>query len=97
MVYVLVLHCDLPPAYRNICPVAFVVPFKQCYVCHVLLVTAAKVRRLYDIANVLTTLQLIRKKTFLAPNHRKMPGYSWAGPSMDQIRAIRKYEISLML
>jgi hypothetical protein len=48
----------------------------------------AKVRRLYDIANVLTTLGLIRKKTFLAPNHRKMPGYSWAGPSIDQIQEI---------
>lgn len=51
---------------------------------------AAKVRRLYDIANVLTTLGLIRKKTFMAPNHRKMPGYSWAGPSLDQIKTIRK-------
>ena len=50
----------------------------------------AKVRRLYDIANVLTTLGLIRKKTFLAPNHRKMPGYSWAGPTLDQIETIRK-------
>ena len=47
-------------------------------------------RRLYDIANVLTTLGLIKKKTFLAPNHRKMPGYAWAGPSMEEIQAIRK-------
>ena len=47
-------------------------------------------RRLYDIANVLTTLGLIKKKTFLAPNHRKMPGYAWSGPSMEEIQAIRK-------
>ena len=50
----------------------------------------AKVRRLYDIANVLTTLGLIKKKTFLAPYHRKMPGYAWAGPSIQEIQAIRK-------
>ena len=52
-------------------------------------------RRLYDIANVLTTLGLIKKKTFLAPNHRKMPGYAWAGPSMEEIQAIRKSLLNL--
>ena len=51
----------------------------------------AKVRRLYDIANVLSTLGLIKKRTFMAPNHRKMPGYAWCGPSMSEIEAIRKY------
>ena len=51
----------------------------------------AKVRRLYDIANVLTTLNLIRKKTFLAPNHRKMPGYYWCGPSLEQIDVLREF------
>lgn len=49
---------------------------------------SAKVRRLYDIANVLTTLDLIRKKTFMAPNHRKMPGYVWCGPSMEEIETV---------
>ena len=49
---------------------------------------SAKVRRLYDIANVLTTLELIKKKTFLAPNHRKMPGYVWCGPSMAEIDTV---------
>ena len=53
-------------------------------------VLSAKVRRLYDIANVLTTLELIRKKTFLAPNHRKMPGYVWCGPSMAVIDTVCK-------
>ena len=57
----------------------------------------AKVRRLYDIANVLTTLGLIRKKTFLAPNHRKMPGYSWAGPTLDQIQTIRECSMILLI
>ena len=51
----------------------------------------AKVRRLYDIANVLSTLGLIKKRTFMAPNHRKMPGYAWCGPSMSEIEAIREY------
>ena len=58
--------------------------------------TLAKVRRLYDIANVLTTLGLIRKKTFLAPNHRKMPGYSWAGPSLEEIKKIGKFDDLIM-
>ena len=53
--------------------------------------SAAKVRRLYDIANVLTTLELIRKKTFLAPNHRKMPGYVWCGPNMADINAVCEF------
>ena len=50
--------------------------------------SAAKVRRLYDIANVLTTLDLIRKKTFMARNHRKMPGYVWCGPTMEEIDSV---------
>ena len=45
-------------------------------------------RRLYDIANVLTTLGLIRKKTFMAANHRKMPGYVWCGPTMEEIDTV---------
>ena len=49
---------------------------------------SAKVRRLYDIANVITTLGLIKKKTFLAANHRKMPGYVWRGPSMEEIDTV---------
>ena len=57
----------------------------------VVLFLPAKVRRLYDIANVLSTLGLIKKRTFMAPNHRKMPGYAWCGPSMSEIEAIRKY------
>ena len=27
----------------------------------------------------------------MAPNHRKMPGYAWCGPSMSEIEAIREY------
>lgn len=50
-------------------------------------------RRLYDIANVLTTLELIKKKTFMAPNHRKLPGYTWCGPPMEDIAAISELTV----
>lgn len=53
-------------------------------------------RRLYDIANVLTTLDLIKKKTFMAPNHRKMPGYTWCGPTLEEIDAICEDYIIVM-
>ena len=59
---------------------------------------AAKVRRLYDIANILMSLGLIRKKTFIGPAHTKRPGYSWCGASMKDIDAIRKsHTLSLSL
>lgn len=58
-----------------------------------------KVRRLYDIANILMSLGLIRKKTFIGPAHTKRPGYTWCGASMKEIDAIpvhRKHEQSAL-
>eukprot|EP00731_Ephydatia_muelleri_P029735 Em0021g258a len=58
-----------------------------------------KVRRLYDIANILMSLGLIRKKTFIGPAHTKRPGYTWCGAAMKDIDAIpvhRKHEQSAL-
>ena len=51
---------------------------------------SAKVRRLYDIANILSSLGLIKKKVFVGPHHIKKPGYAWSGPSLADIEAICK-------
>ena len=50
----------------------------------------AKVRRLYDIANILTSLGLIKKKVFVGPLHIKKPGYSWSGPTIEEIESACK-------
>ncbi|XP_019853177.1 PREDICTED: uncharacterized protein LOC109582724 [Amphimedon queenslandica] len=47
-----------------------------------------KVRRLYDIANILSSIGLIKKKVFVGPHHIKKPGYAWSGPSLADIEAI---------
>ena len=58
--------------------------------------TSAKVRRLYDIANILTSLGLIKKKTFVGPHHMKKPGYAWAGPALAEIDTIGMFTITSM-
>lgn len=52
----------------------------------------AKVRRLYDIANILTSLGLIQKKVFVGPLHIKKPGYLWSGPSIEEIDRVCKLQ-----
>lgn len=42
-------------------------------------VSAAKVRRLYDIANVLTSLDLI-KKVHVREERGRKPAFKWLGP-----------------
>lgn len=57
---------------------------------------SAKVRRLYDIANILSSLGLIKKKVFVGPHHIKKPGYAWSGPSLADIEAICKLTIIIL-
>lgn len=57
---------------------------------------SAKVRRLYDIANILSSLGLIKKKVFVGPHHIKKPGYAWSGPSLADIEAICKFTIIIL-
>lgn len=39
-----------------------------------------KVRRLYDVANILTSLGLISKKVFAGGTNFRKPGFYWSGP-----------------
>lgn len=45
---------------------------------------AAKIRRLYDIANILTSLELIRKVHVTEIRGRK-PAFKYIGPDIDNI------------
>lgn len=45
---------------------------------NILLLSAAKVRRLYDIANVLTSLNLI-KKVHVREERGRKPAFKWLG------------------
>lgn len=45
---------------------------------NILLLSAAKVRRLYDIANVLTSLNLI-KKVHVREERGRKPAFEWLG------------------
>lgn len=55
-------------------------------VCHVF---AAKVRRLYDIANVLRSLKLIEKVHVTEDRGRK-PAFEWVGPEeFPQVKGIK--------
>ena len=62
------------------------------YMYYFLSLFLAKVRRLYDIANILTSLGLITKKVFIGPHHIKKPGYAWSGPTIPDIDAVCKYK-----
>ena len=57
----------------------------QSYYYHLSRSILAKVRRLYDIANILTSLGIIKKKVFVGPYNYKKPGYVWSGPSMREV------------
>lgn len=46
---------------------------------HFLCAPSAKVRRLYDIANVLTSLNLI-KKVHMSEEKGRKPAFKWLGP-----------------
>ena len=54
--------------------------FARCY-CLLL----AKIRRLYDIANILTSLDLIRKVHVTEVRGRK-PAFKYVGPNVEDIR-----------
>ena len=45
-------------------------------------IDAGKVRRLYDVANILTSLGLISKKGFGGGTNFRKPGFYWSGPTV---------------
>ena len=59
-----------------------VIPF-HCARCSCLL--PAKIRRLYDIANILTSLDLIRKVHVTEVRGRK-PAFKYVGPYVEDIK-----------
>ena len=67
------------------------------YMYYFLSLFLAKVRRLYDIANILTSLGLITKKVFIGPHHIKKPGYAWSGPTIPDIDAVCKYIVQIYM
>ena len=51
-----------------------------------------KVRRLYDIANILTSLQLVKKVQVELPSpHGKKPAFEWIGPNVEE--AQKRYTV----
>lgn len=56
------------------------------FIVHFLFVTA-KIRRLYDIANILATLNLIRKIRITDIRDRK-PTYQYIGPDLEQVHEL---------
>lgn len=51
---------------------------------------AAKVRRLYDIANVLRSLKLI-KKVHVTEERGRKPAFEWVGPEeFPQVKGIQR-------
>lgn len=49
------------------------------YLNELLFLLAAKIRRLYDIANVLSSLELI-KKVHVTEDRGRKPAFKWTGP-----------------
>lgn len=63
--------------------------FLKCinfFIVHFLFLTA-KIRRLYDIANILATLALIRKIRITDIRDRK-PTYQYIGPDLEQVHEL---------
>ena len=62
-----------------------------------LLLSAAKVRRLYDIANVLVSMGLIAKDSYIntSGGYHK-PGFYWVGPDITDVSHIRELELSMV-
>ena len=62
-----------------------------------LLLSAAKVRRLYDIANVLVSMGLIAKDSYIntSGGYHK-PGFYWVGPDITDVSHIRELELSVV-
>ena len=64
-----------------------------CYDCvpvinfKLFLLSAAKVRRLYDIANVLACLKLIEKVQVSGDGRYKKPAFQYIGPSPQSLQA----------
>ena len=48
---------------------------------------SAKIRRLYDIANILTSLDLIRKVHVTEVRGRK-PAFKYVGPNVEDIKEV---------
>ena len=56
---------------------------------------SAKIRRLYDIANILATLNLIRKIRITDIRDRK-PTYQYIGPVLEQVHELNgRYTLKL--
>lgn len=51
---------------------------------------AAKVRRLYDIANILSSLQLIQKVHIHNIQSGRKPGFRWIGIDLDSLDKLNK-------
>ena len=62
-----------------------------------LLLFSAKVRRLYDIANVLVSMGLIAKDSYIntSGGYHK-PGFYWVGPDITDVSHIRELELSVV-
>ena len=64
------------------------------FTCVLVCLCLAKVRRLYDIANILSSLQLI-KKVRLPLRYGMKPAYQWVGTELDT--AAQQYGKTLLL
>ena len=62
-----------------ICIKVFVAGIVEISIYHLCTFTG-KVRRLYDVANILTSLGLISKKVFAGGTNFRKPGFYWSGP-----------------
>ena len=60
----------------------------QCII--IFVVFTAKVRRLYDIANILSSLQLIQKVHIHNIQSGRKPGFRWIGMDLDKLEMQKK-------
>lgn len=68
----------------RVCDVEYSLCMLVClFIVHIVViytVNTGKVRRLYDVANILTSLGLISKKGFGGGTNFRKPGFYWSGP-----------------
>jgi len=57
---------------------------------------SAKIRRLYDIANILTSLDLIRKVHVTEVRGRK-PAFKYVGPNVEDIKEVEGMKLIIFL
>jgi len=56
-----------------------------------------RIRRLYDIANILQSLKLIQKVTITEPHGGKKPAFQYIGPVVDGIGEILQVYVCVLL